>query len=126
MARLARAAVLAALTLAAPAFAAEPEPLSFTSGGETYVVPPDGLASVDLGEPAGLSLCLSDASRKAVADFTTAHNGDLVTVAIGKRDVFHVEIREPFAGTCISWPLHPQVAKTYRALLLGEPVAGAN
>lgn len=121
MRRLPFGALAAALSMAAvPALGAEPQPLSFTAGGASYVVPADGLTSVTTKENEGLTFCLSPDVAAAVTAFTKDHTDETVTIAIGETEVFRLKIVKPYSGGCINWPLHPHVAGTYRAMLTGE------
>ena len=109
---------LAAVASGCAAAAAGPQPLSFTVEGDRYVVPEGGLTRVD--ETDGLTFCLAPAVAEALTDFTHAHTGETVAIAIGDTDVFHLRIVKPYDGGCINWPLHPVVAKNYRQMLTGE------
>ncbi|WP_375262985.1 hypothetical protein [Palleronia sp.] len=113
--------VAAALALATGSVAAaEPQVLSFSAGEDTHEVPPPELSSLEVGEQGGLTICFSDAQQQALHDFTASHIGDTVTVLIGASEVFFLQVVEPYEDGCIVWPLHPQVAETYRARLTGN------
>ena len=103
----------------ATAAAADPQPLSFSVGEDRHIVPPAELASLEIGEQGGLTLCFSDAEQQALRDFTADHIGDTVTVSIGEAKVFFLQVVEPYDGGCIDWPLHLRVAESYRARLTG-------
>lgn len=117
-------ALAAAALAAAPALAAEPQPLAFTAGEDVYVVPQDGFASIAPGEQGGLELCFEPAVEAALGDFTARHRGETVEITLGKSSVFHLQVVEPYDGGCITWPLHPRIAETYRGLLTGTPGDG--
>ena len=114
-----RFALLALVLLATPALAA-PQPLAFTVDEDTYTVPDGGLTKVETVDKSGLSFCMTPEVEAALADFTSAHQGETVEVTIGETSVFHLQIVTPYDGGCITWPLHPMVANSYRGLLTGE------
>jgi hypothetical protein len=111
---------LAAALAAAPALAAEPEALIFSAGTDSYAVPAEALASLEAGGEGGLTLCFSEAAEAEIAAFTERQQGGTVTVSIGERALFDLQVVEPYAGGCITWPLHPKLAETYRGWLTGE------
>ena len=116
-----RAPLLAAALLAPLAAPAQegPRPLTFTSGADRYEVPADGFESIDYKETVGLELCLKEPVEREVSDFTEAHMGEIVHVAVGDLEVIVVEIVTPYEGGCIAWPVHPVVAANYVAMLTG-------
>ena len=97
-----------------------PRPLVLSVGRSYYAVPEDGFESLGYRRGSGLELCLTDAAERDVADFTEAHLGEVVRVAIGETQVFALEVVEPYEGGCITWPVHPMVAANYLAMLTGE------
>ena len=121
---LAAVAALAAALAPLGAAGAEREALSFAVGEERYVVPEDGLASVEAVLEEGLRLCPTPEVERALADLTGRHRGEVVTVSIGDRPVFHLEIAEPYASGCLGWPMPPRLAAVYRGRLTGEASPG--
>ena len=127
-----RQAIIAAAILAAlpagyaraqdseAAGAMEPRALSFTSGIRRYEVPPDGFNTITYKRESGLELCMTEPVEKEVSAFTEKHRGEVVTVAIGDVEVIKVQIVTPYAGGCLTWPIHPMIAANYIAMLTGQ------
>ena len=118
--RLAQALLAGGLVAASTAHAADAEKLSFAVESETYTVPDGGLLSAEAGAQGGLTFCLAPAVEADLSAFTGSHVGETVAVAIGDTTLFHLQIVDPYKNGCITWPLHPELAKRYRARLLGE------
>ena len=96
-------------------------PLTFSAGADGYAVPADGFASLGWQEAGGMELCFTAPVEAAVAAFTARNRGAVVRVAIGETEVTRVRLVEPYAGGCITWPIHPVVAANYIAMLRGGP-----
>ena len=121
--RAARRGALPTLLLTLPTLAQaaeEPRPLSFTTGVSRYEVPTDGFDSVGFVEQRGMEICMTEPVQAEVAAFTENHVGAVVKVAIGDTEVTRVQIVEPYADGCITWPNHPMVAANDIAMLTGE------
>lgn len=115
--------ILALLAPSAPsaAWAQEaPMPLSFEATLDRYEVPEGGLESVEWTEEAGLQICPTEPVQTELTAFTTEHQGEIATIAIGTTEVLRIELVTPYDGGCIGWGVHPVVAANYIAMLTGE------